>query len=180
MLGSRKLLQIESHRNKSTLLLKRVQIETTRYTLVSTWWATHVFRKMISKSVQEHRHEIEIESMLHLAYLDNFGLVCVLKYLEQVWTRTSFFSFSSFRFKLNSVVTLPNRAYIVSSNYHLRHTEFDFLTSFFSIVMAILVIWFKIKSTYFCLKNCPPRNNILTPNLSFTSPFHILILNRIC
>ena len=42
----------------------------------------------------------------------------------------SFFSFCSFRFELNSVVTLLNRAYDVSSKYHLMHTGFGFRTSF--------------------------------------------------
>ena len=44
---------------------------------------------------------------------------------------TSFFSYSNSRFKVNSILTLINRAYNICSSFHLLHIEFDFLCNFF-------------------------------------------------
>ena len=44
---------------------------------------------------------------------------------------TSFFSFCSFRFKINSVYTLINRAYKVCSTYDNLHSELGFLCNYF-------------------------------------------------
>jgi hypothetical protein len=45
---------------------------------------------------------------------------------------TSFFSFCSFNFKVNSIKTLLSRAYKVSSDYISMHNEFEFLRTFFT------------------------------------------------
>lgn len=44
----------------------------------------------------------------------------------------SFFSHCTFRFKVNGISTLLNRAYNLSSNLKLLHIEFEFLRNFFS------------------------------------------------
>jgi len=44
---------------------------------------------------------------------------------------TSFFSFCTFRFKINSLKTLLHRGYRISSNFINMHTEFEFLKNFF-------------------------------------------------
>jgi len=44
---------------------------------------------------------------------------------------TSFFSFCTFRFKINSLKTLLYRGYRISSNYINMHNEFEFLKDFF-------------------------------------------------
>ena len=44
---------------------------------------------------------------------------------------TSFFSFCSFRFKVNGLITLLYRAYRISSDYCALNCEFDFLRDFF-------------------------------------------------
>ena len=44
---------------------------------------------------------------------------------------TSFFSFCTFRFKINSIKTLLHRAFNVSSSFANLHIEFSFLKSFF-------------------------------------------------
>ena len=43
----------------------------------------------------------------------------------------NFFSFTSRTFKLNSIKTLLQRAYSISSNYSSLHTEFEFLKRYF-------------------------------------------------
>ena len=45
---------------------------------------------------------------------------------------TSFYSFVPFLYKINSILTLVHRAYKLSSNYYLFHTELNFLRNFFS------------------------------------------------
>ena len=45
---------------------------------------------------------------------------------------TSFFSYCSFSFKVNSIKTLLSRAYKISSNYFSMHNEFEFLKTFFA------------------------------------------------
>lgn len=45
---------------------------------------------------------------------------------------TSFFSFTPFCFKVNSIKTLLYRAYRISSNFLLMHQEFEFLKSYFT------------------------------------------------
>jgi hypothetical protein len=44
----------------------------------------------------------------------------------------SFFSFSSYRFKINSIQTLLFRAYTICSTYASLHNEFEFLRNFFT------------------------------------------------
>jgi len=44
---------------------------------------------------------------------------------------TSFFSFCTFKFKINSLKTLLYRGYRISSNYISMHSEFEFLKDFF-------------------------------------------------
>ena len=44
---------------------------------------------------------------------------------------TSFFSFCSFRFKLNAIRTLINRGYKVCSDFSYVHKEFEILKAFF-------------------------------------------------
>ena len=43
----------------------------------------------------------------------------------------SYFSFCSYRFKINSITTLLHRAFNICSNFHLLHHEFLFLRNFF-------------------------------------------------
>ena len=43
----------------------------------------------------------------------------------------SYFSFCSYRFKIDSITTLLHRAFNICSNYHLMHHEFQFLRNFF-------------------------------------------------
>ena len=45
---------------------------------------------------------------------------------------TSFFSFCSYKFKINSISTLLSRAYNVSSSYQLLHKELQFIINLFS------------------------------------------------
>ena len=45
---------------------------------------------------------------------------------------TSYYSFCCFNFKLNGIRTLFSRAYKICSNYSFIHSEFEFLTDYFS------------------------------------------------
>ena len=80
----------------------------------------------------------EVEKDCKLSFLD------VLVHKENSQFRTSvfrkptftglgmsFFSFCSFRFKINSVKTLLSRAYKVCSDFDFMHREFDFLKKYF-------------------------------------------------
>jgi len=55
-------------------------------------------------------------------------------YRKQTFTGMgiSFFSFCTFRFKLNSITTLVHRAYNICTNFKDLHVEFDYLKQFFS------------------------------------------------
>jgi hypothetical protein len=46
---------------------------------------------------------------------------------------TSFFSFCSFRFKLNGIQTLINQGFRICSTFHTMRSEFEFLRSKFSL-----------------------------------------------
>ena len=82
---------------------------------------------------------MELEEQNKLSFLDlNVEKSCnafhTSVYRKSTFTGLglSFFSNCNFRFKVNGISTLLNRAYNLSSDYKLLHFEFEFLRKFFS------------------------------------------------
>ena len=89
---------------------------------------------------------------------------------------TSFFSFCSIRFKINSIHSLLHRAYNISSDYLNLHNEFQFLISFFnkngfSINLIRNNISKFLKSKYICNNNTNTNNDHNLQQLYFSFPF---------
>ena len=83
---------------------------------------------------------MELESNNSLSFLDcnvtkSNGRFLTSVYRKSTFTglSTSFFSFCSFRFKLNGIQTLINRGFRICSTFQTMHSEFEFLRSTFSL-----------------------------------------------
>ena len=83
---------------------------------------------------------MELESNNSLCFLDCKVLKSDGRFQTSVYRKstftglsTSFFSFCSFRFKLNGIQTLLNRGFRICSTFHDMHTEFEYLRSIFSL-----------------------------------------------
>ena len=81
---------------------------------------------------------VETESTNSLSFLDVNVSRFNNKFITSVYRKPtfsgqgiSFFSFTLFLFKLNTIKTLVFRSYSICSNYHDRHKEFNFLKDFF-------------------------------------------------
>ena len=83
---------------------------------------------------------MELESNNSLSFLDCNVTKSNGRFLTSVYRKptftglsTSFFSFCSFRFKLNGLQTLLHRGFRICSTYHAMHAEFEFLRNIFSL-----------------------------------------------
>jgi hypothetical protein len=89
---------------------------------------------------QSIKFTMELETNNSLSFLDcnvtkSNGCFQTSVFRKSTFTglSTSFFSFCSFRFKLNGIKTLINRGYRICSTFNAMHTEFEFLRSIFSL-----------------------------------------------
>ena len=96
------------------------------------------FLNFLNKQHPNIKFTHEIESNKTLPFLDclihrgSTDLSCSV-YRKQCFSGlgTSFYSFCSFQFRINSIKTLLARAYGICTNYFYLHSEFEFLKQYF-------------------------------------------------
>ena len=83
---------------------------------------------------------MELESNNSLSFLDcnitkSNGRFQTSVFRKSTFTglSTSFFSFCSFRFKINGIQTLLHRGFRICSTYNILHAEFEYLRNIFSL-----------------------------------------------
>ena len=97
-----------------------------------------LFLNYINKQHANLCFTMEQESNNSLSFLDVLITKTCNSFSTSVYRKptnssltTSFFSFCSYKFKINSISTLLSRAYNVSSSYQLLHTEFQYIINLF-------------------------------------------------
>jgi len=87
---------------------------------------------------------------------------------------TSYFSFCSYRFKINAIKTLLYRGYRVSSNYFNMHKEFEFLKEFFynnGFPLGLINFYIRNFLDKIFQSNVPPGPTNFTSELYFSLPY---------
>ena len=106
------------------------------------------------------RFTCEIEENSQLSFLDanilkENGKLTSTTYRKPTFTGlgTNFLSFSPYLYKVNSIMTLINRAYNICSNFELFDLEIKYLQNFFSCNSFPSDVFFK------CLKKVLKQQN---------------------